>query len=212
VQQYGELVRGEGRRLSEMVEQILELAGIQSGQRGFALRPVALLPLVHDVLRASQPLMDDAAIGRVEVQVPDTLPPVLGDEQALRRVVQNLVGNAIKYGKDGGWIGIRARANGREVVLSVADRGLGIDPVEQTRIFEPFYRAPGVIDAQIQGAGLGLSLVQRIVQAHGGRIEVVSAVGQGSEFSLYLPAASAESSTRPASAADPASAHGRASA
>jgi two-component system sensor histidine kinase SenX3 len=203
VRKYGELVRGEGRRLSEMVEQILELAGIQSGQRGFALRPVPVLPLVHDVVRTSEPLVQDAGL-RVEIEVPDNLPPVLGDEQALRRVVQNLVGNAIKYGVSGGWVGIRAQAAGREVRLTVVDRGIGIAPAEQAHIFEPFYRTPEVIAAQIQGAGLGLSLVQRIVEAHAGRITVQSTPGEGSAFTVHLPSASEEPAARTSSAASPA--------
>ena len=100
VRRYGELVRGESRRLTEMVEQILELAGIHSGQRSFALRPVAVGPLLEDVMRASSTLVDEANLD-VEYEVPETLPPVLGDEQALRRVFQNLVGNAIKYRNTG---------------------------------------------------------------------------------------------------------------
>ena len=203
VMKYGALVRGEGRRLSEMVEQILELAGIHSGQRGFALAPVAVLPLLHDVVGASSTLIEEAGL-RVEYDVPDTLPPVLGDEQALRRVFQNLLGNAIKYGASGGWISLRARASGREVQVSVADRGMGIEQAEQGKIFEPFYRAPGAIDAQIQGAGLGLSLVQRIIEAHGGRIAVRSVPGSGSEFIVHLPSASEEGATRAAGVADPA--------
>src|SRR5204863_4818330 len=102
---------------------------------------------------------------------------------------ENLVANAIKYGEAGYWIGMRARRVGREVHITVADRGLGIAAAEQSRIFEPFYRAPQVIAARIQGAGLGLSLVQRIVQAHGGRITVRSEPGAGTEFTVVLPAA-----------------------
>ena len=203
VMKYGALVRGEGRRLSEMVEQILELAGIHSGQRGFSLAPVAVLPLLRDVIGASSTLVEEAGL-EVEYDVPDALPPVLGDEQALRRVFQNLVGNAIKYGASGGWIGVRARSAGREVLVSVADRGIGIEPAEQARIFEPFYRAPAAINAQIQGAGLGLSLVQRIVEAHGGRITVRSAPASGSEFVVHLPSASEEGAARPSSVPDPA--------
>ncbi len=199
VRKYGELVRGEGRRLTEMVEQILELAGIHSGQRGFALAPVPVAALLRDVVDASSTLVEEAAL-TVEYDVPESIPAVLGDEQALRRVFQNLVGNAIKYGADGGWIGVRARSSGREVVVTVADRGIGIEPAEQARIFEPFYRAPGVIAAQINGAGLGLSLVQRIVEAHGGRITVRSATGTGSEFAVHLPAASEEIAPRTSSA------------
>ena len=201
VRKYGDLVRGEGRRLSEMVEQILELAGIQSGQRGFALAPVPVLPLVRHVVHASSTLIEDAGI-EVEYDLPETLPPVLGDEQGLRRVFQNLVSNAIKYGASGGWIGIRARVTGREVVVSVADRGMGIEAAAQAHIFEPFYRTPEVIAAQIHGAGLGLSLVQRIVAAHGGRIVVRSAPGSGSEFSVYLPAASEQPAAQASAAPD----------
>jgi signal transduction histidine kinase len=202
VRKYGDLVRNEGRRLTEMVEQILEFAGIQSGQRGFVLRPVPLAPLVHDVVDASSTLVEGAGL-RVEYEIPDSLPPVLGDEPALRRVLQNLVGNAIKYGASGGWIGIRAQSTGREVQVTVADRGIGIGAAEQGHIFEPFYRAPEVIAAQIQGAGLGLSLVKRIVDAHGGRIVVRSSPGQGSEFTVHLPAASEEPVARTATVQPP---------
>ncbi len=187
VQKYGELVRGEGRRLTEMVEQILEFAGIQSGQRGFSLRPVALRPLVDEVLAASRALIEEAGIS-VDVNVPERLPPILGDEAALRRVLQNLIGNAIKYGAGGGWVGIDADASGREIRMAIADKGMGIDAAQHARIFEPFFRAPDVIAAQIQGAGLGLSLVQRIVEAHGGRVTVHSARGNGSTFTVHLPA------------------------
>jgi signal transduction histidine kinase len=197
VRKYGELVRTEGRRLTDMVEQILEFAGIESGQRGFALRPVALTQMLHDIVDSSRSLIDGAHI-EVEYAIADRLPPVLGEEAALRRVFQNLVANAIKYGERGGWIGIRVRQTGQEVLVTIADRGIGIAPAEQARIFEPFYRAPDVIAAQIQGAGLGLSLVKRIVEAHGGRVLVESAPGSGSEFTVALPAASEEPAGRAA--------------
>src|SRR5690606_11367528 len=141
----------------------LELAGIHSGQRGFSLAPVPVLPLLRDVVDASSTLIGEAGM-TVEYDVPDDLPPVLGEEAALRRVIQNLVSNAIKYGGQGGWLGISASGSACEVRVTVADRGIGIDAAEQSRVFEPFYRTPDVISAQIHGAGLGLSLVQRIVE------------------------------------------------
>jgi two-component system phosphate regulon sensor histidine kinase PhoR len=174
-----------------MVEQILEFAGIESGQRGFALRPVAIAPMLHDIVESSAALIEKARI-EVEYALPDRLPPVLGDEAALRRVFQNLIGNAIKYGERGGWIGISAGQTDREVSITIADRGLGIAPAEQPRIFDPFYRAPEVVEAQIQGAGLGLSLVRRIVEAHGGRVAVQSSPGVGSQFIVALPIAREE--------------------
>ena len=198
IRKYGELVRSEGRRLSEMVEQILEFAGIQSGHRRLEPRPVDVAALVDAVLSASAALIESARVA-VAVEIADGLPPVQGDEPALRRALQNLVGNAIKYGAEGRWIGIRARRADRQIAITVADRGLGIAASEQPKIFEPFYRAADVVAAQIQGAGLGLSLVQRIVDAHGGRIEVNSTPGEGSEFTLFLPAAGPE----PVHGADP---------
>ena len=191
IRKYGDLVRNEGRRLTEMVEQTLELAGIQSGQRGFALRPVSVKSLVDEVLESSATLIADAGIA-VDIEIPESLPPVLGDEPALRRVFQNLIANAIKYGASGKWIGIRATEAGRDVAVSVGDRGVGIPPSEQARIFEPFYRTPDVVAAQIQGAGLGLSLVKRIVEEHAGRIAVRSTPGEGSEFTVHLPIATQE--------------------
>ena len=188
VRKYGALVRTEGRRLTEMVEQILEFAGIHSGQRTLRLVPVRIDAVIGDALAAFDTLIEAAAL-KVDVDVPGDLPPVAGDEAALRRAFQNLIGNAIKYGADGGWIGVSARRIGAEVSVTIGDRGIGIAPADHQRIFDPFYRAADVVEAQVQGAGLGLSLVQRIVQAHGGRITVRSAKGAGSEFTVYLSAA-----------------------
>jgi signal transduction histidine kinase len=196
VRKYGDLVRSEGRRLTEMVEQILEFAGIQSGQRGFALRPVQVPAVLHDVVESSRALIEQADVS-VEFSIAEHLPPVLGDEGALRRVFENLVSNAIKYGRTGRWLGVRAHQAGRDVHVTIADRGIGIPPSEQAHIFDPFYRAPAVVAAQIQGAGLGLSLVRRIVEAHGGRITVSSIPGSGSEFTVALPAAAEEPVARP---------------
>jgi signal transduction histidine kinase len=202
VRRYGDLVRNEGRRLTEMVEQILEFAGIHAGQRTFALRPVPVRQVVEEVVEASRPLAEEAGL-RMDVDIPDTVPPVLADEAAFRRVVQNLVGNAIKYGKGSAAVRISGSAAGRDVRLTVADDGMGIPAGEQERIFEPFYRVPEVVAAQIQGAGLGLSLVKRIVESHGGRIAVRSAPGQGSEFTVHLPAAATEPAGRAVDAAVP---------
>jgi two-component system sensor histidine kinase SenX3 len=98
------------------------------------------------------------------------------------------MGNAMKYGADARWIGVRAALTAGRLEVSVTDRGIGIAAADQAKIFDPFYRAPDVVAAQIQGAGLGLSLVKRIVEAHGGEVSLKSAPGQGSTFTVSLPA------------------------
>jgi two-component system sensor histidine kinase SenX3 len=186
VRQYGALVRREGVRLSDLVEQILEFAGLQSGQRRLAPQPVAIAAMLREVAAAAEPQARDAGV-TIELSPADGLPSVAGDESALRRVFQNLVGNAIKYGGSGGWVGIAVSASGGAVDVRVSDRGIGIAPADQPKVFDPFYRAPDVVAAQIQGAGLGLSLVKRIVEAHAGRIALDSVPGEGSTFTVSLP-------------------------
>src|SRR5262245_9445675 len=186
IRQYGQLVRREGLRLSDLVEQILEFAGLQSGQRRITPKAIEMAGLLRDVAAAAAGSAQAAGV-TIDVSAADNLPAVAGDEPALRRVFQNLVGNAVKYGAAGGWVGLAASASGGTIEVRVSDRGMGIAAADQEKIFDPFYRAPDVVAAQIQGAGLGLSLVKRIVEAHAGRIALQSAPGQGSTFIVSLP-------------------------
>ena len=188
VRRYGQVIRGEGRRLAEMVEQVLEFAGAQRGRRKFDLRPLALDALIEHTLSSWQAAQD--APPQVERHVAHGLPLVLADESSLRRALQNLLSNAAKYGGAARWIGVSAQADAdaREVRIRVADHGLGIEPAELAHIFEPFYRGHEARAAQIHGNGLGLSLVKDIVEAHGGRVTVESERGRGSAFTLHLPA------------------------
>ena len=179
-------MRREGVRLTDLVEQILEFAGLQSGQRQITARPVAIAPLLGDVVAGADAAARAAGV-RIELAIDENLPAAAGDEAALRRVFQNLLAAPIKYGADAGWVGVRARFTGASLEISVRDRGMGISPADQSRVFDPFYRAPEVVAAQIQGAGLGLSLVKRIVEAHGGSVAVESAPGAGSTFTVLLP-------------------------
>jgi two-component system sensor histidine kinase SenX3 len=193
---YGELIESEGRRLTDMVEEVLEFAGLSGQRRALALKAVDLVSLVEDVVGASSVLIAEAH-AEVDVKIGDNVPLVNGDEDALRRAISNLLANALKHGRDGHWVGIsvtRHPAAGRpkgseEVHVAVSDRGRGIDPEDLARVFEPFYRGRHAVDQQIQGYGLGLSLVQRIAEAHGGRVTASSEPGQGATFTLQLPVA-----------------------
>jgi signal transduction histidine kinase len=174
-----------------MVEQVLEYAGMSGTWRTHNARPIDVGELIRDVV-ASASSMPDAGNVEFAVEIPDDLPAVAGDEGALRRALQNLIGNAVKYGRDGRWIGVTVRRTlargGDEVQVSVSDRGRGIDADDLAHIFEPFYRGRYAIERQIHGNGLGLSLVKRIAEAHGGRVTVTSGPGTGTTFTITLPA------------------------
>ncbi|HEX4949447.1 MAG TPA: HAMP domain-containing sensor histidine kinase [Blastocatellia bacterium] len=192
---YGSLIRKETRRLQEMVEQILEFAGVQSGKQKYELLPTSVNQVINDVLSASQPLLAEGGF-QLETNIAPDLPAVMADSPALGRALQNLLNNAMKYGGESRWIGVNAQATatpkGGEVRITVADHGLGISAEEQRHIFEPFYRGSEVKAAQIHGNGLGLSLVKNIVTAHNGRITVESTEGKGSQFTIALPAIAEE--------------------
>ena len=196
VAHYGSLIRKETRRLQDMVEQILEFAGVQSGKQQYELQPTNVNQVISDVLTSSQPLLTEGGY-QLEADIAPDLPAVMADNPALARALQNLLNNAMKYGGENRWIGVTAQTaasgkKGNEVRLTVADHGLGISAEDQRHIFEPFYRGSEVKAAQIHGNGLGLSLVKNIVTAHKGRITVESSAGKGSQFTIILPAIAEE--------------------
>ena len=220
VRKYGETIQGEARRLGETVERVLQLAGIAAGHAAAAQTPIAPADLVHESINACRPEIDAAGFN-VEVAIAEDLPNVVGDVTALRSALQNLISNAVKYGGDARWLRVSAvpgyppagRAHtvvqsrhfhdkGNPVTFTVEDRGLGIDPEDRKHIFEPFYRGRDAVSQQIQGSGLGLNLVMRIVEAHGGRVTASSEPGKGSTFTLALPGTNdrpASESSRPLS-------------
>jgi signal transduction histidine kinase len=192
VTQYGNVVYREGRRLTNMVEQVLEFAGAQSGQQRYEFRSIDVSHFINNEVAACQFQIEETNF-TVETLIDPKLPPVRGDETALRRAVQNLISNAIKYDGASRWARITAQVcpgkRGNEVLIAVEDRGLGISSADVAHVFEPFYRGHHAIDAQIKGSGVGLSLVKQIVEAHGGRVTVKSTPGVGSVFTLHLPIA-----------------------
>lgn len=193
-QRYGAAIRKEGRRLADMVQQVLTFAGAESGRLNLQLEPVPLSAVVERALAACDAAAREAGC-RLEVDIQPDLPPILADPTALSHAVQNLLLNACKYGSDGHWVGVRTRLLADSIELSIEDRGPGIDPADLPHIFEPFYRGRRAIASQIRGTGLGLSLVQRIMEAHGGAVTVRSAPGQGACFTMTLPLAPTHEAT-----------------
>ncbi|HEX3131115.1 MAG TPA: HAMP domain-containing sensor histidine kinase [Thermoanaerobaculia bacterium] len=188
VKRYGSLIEREGRRLSDMVGQALELAGIQSGNRVYHPRPEDVAGLVDDALEDCRPLLEERKV-EVEREVPDDLPPVLADGEALRRALRNLIENAVRHGRPAngeGWVGIHARQVPQGIEIAVSDRGPGIRREDLPHLFEPFYRGGDAAANGVPGSGVGLSLVRHVVEGLGGTVGVTSE-GPGTVFTLLLP-------------------------
>jgi signal transduction histidine kinase len=197
VKKYGATIQTEARRLGETVERVLQLAGIAAGGAAVARTALSVPALVENAVAATRHESDAAGV-TVEVNIADDLRQsptdlhgvqrVVGDATALQSAIQNLISNAVKYGGDARWVRVTARALTHNATrITVEDRGLGIAADDRKHIFEPFYRGREAVSRQIQGSGLGLHLVQRIVSAHGGTVAVDSEPGRGSTFTIDLP-------------------------
>ena len=197
VERYGALIQKESERLTTLVEDVLRFSSARGGQVIREREPVSLESVIEEGVDASRAALAESGC-EVEKKIEPGLPLIMGDASALRHALQNLLGNAAKYGTDGGnWIGVSAMATTlttgvAAVEVRVADRGPGIPAEEQERIFEPFFRGARAVADQIHGTGLGLNLVRKIVEAHKGSISVVSEPGKGAEFVMVIPAAPPE--------------------
>ncbi len=172
------------RNLDRMISDFVNVAAIEAGQLELRLE----LHDLRDVLFSTAESFERmSSRHEMVLSVPPQPVEVRMDALRMEQVIGNLISNAIKYSPEGGDIELRLERRGNELMLAVADRGLGISPDARERLFEPFTREGS--RAMIPGAGLGLYVVRRIVAAHGGRIEVDSAPGAGSTFRVYLPVA-----------------------
>jgi signal transduction histidine kinase len=188
VQQYGDVIQREARRLINQVERMLSFAGIQSGRRVYDPQPTNVTEIAERSL--AEYAVAFAEDGwQIEQHFAEDLPLVVTDGPALESALKNLFENALKYAERGKWLRVSACvAQGtREVQITVADRGPGIAPKDLPHIFEPFYRGLSEAAATTSGAGLGLCLVERNLRALGGSVTVQSVPGHGTSFTLHLP-------------------------
>jgi len=188
----------EVQRLNDLATDFLELSRLESGRVHIQREPVHLGGLVQECLEVVRPQAQSRQL-ELKTEMDPSIAPVRGDRRLLKQLLLNLLTNAIKYNRAGGQVVVSLRSAAAEVVMSVQDTGRGIDPGDVAHLFERFYRVREVeAEAEVPGTGLGLAIARRIAESHQGAITIESQPGQGSTFSVHLPAESpATVSTRP---------------
>lgn len=183
-----EIIREHAQRLARLTDDLLKLSRIEAGRLELEVRPSRVEALVNGCIETTR-LKAEAKGIQIHADLEENAPMVRGDGAQLSEVLQNLLDNAVQYTPAGGKIEVRARSNGQGVVFTVIDTGIGIPESDLERIFERFYRVDAARSREAGGTGLGLAIARHIVDAHGGRIWVESAVGQGSRFHFSIPTA-----------------------
>ena len=180
------VLQAETERLSERIERLLDWGRMEAGRRIYHLDPHHVTAVVEEALRHFRAAAM-ATPRSVEVSLPDNLPTLALDQEAMVDALVNLLTNAHKYSDNAQPIHLRVTQDRQAVYIAVEDHGIGIPHREQRRVFEKFYRSDDRLSRSIEGSGLGLSIVQHVVHAHGGKIRLRSTVGSGSTFTVTLP-------------------------
>lgn len=200
--QYYRVIHKESRRLTQLINNILDFSRIEAGRREYRFERADLARVVEEVLDAYRFQLEQQGFTLV-VDLQDDLPPLEVDQEALGQALLNVVNNAVKYSAGHKRIEVRLRRADGHVAIAVRDRGIGIHKSEHAKVFEKFYRSEDSLVHETRGSGLGLALVRHIMEAHGGRVELQSTPGEGSTFTLVLPLERPGSRRRKAAGAGP---------
>lgn len=189
VQEYGASIEAESRRLTRLIDNILDFSRIESGRKTYRFEPVDLQAVVRATAQTFELPLRQQGFTLDLAPLPDGAAWVEADPDALAQALANLIDNAVKYSGEARVIVVRVqRGTGPELGVEVRDQGVGIAPSEHEKIFERFHRVGTGLVHDVKGSGLGLAIVRHIIEAHRGRVEVESAPGAGSAFTIWLPA------------------------
>ena len=169
-----------------MVNDVLDMSKIEMGAFAITPEPFAVAPLVENCRQMLHNQAEKAGI-QLATEVEPGLPELEADKRACRQILLNLLSNAIKFTEPGGRVRMTVRAAGDTLVFAVEDTGIGISPQDLPRLGTPFMQAESAYSRRFDGAGLGLSVVKGLVQLHGGRLEIASELGKGTQVSVCLP-------------------------
>jgi len=183
---YYRIIASEAARLQRLVETLLNFGRLEAGAERYQFADVDAATLVREVVREIEPQAREAG-KHIEVSGPDAGIRLRADASALAVALRNLLDNAIKYSPSDSTVQVQWKQENNRAAICVADRGVGIPASEQQVIFRKFVRGRAAIDGNVKGTGVGLSMVQEIVLAHGGEIRLDSETRRGSSFTLLLP-------------------------
>jgi signal transduction histidine kinase len=186
------IIRRESERLTHLINNVLDTARIEAGARRFELLSTDLVPLARETVDAYAPFFTRLGFD-VRIDLPAGPVTIAMDRDAVAQALVNLLQNAIKYSKESRHVSVAVTTTGDQACLAVTDRGIGIPAAEIPRIFDQYYRIPAEGAGDPPGSGLGLAIARHVMAAHGGRIEVTSAPGEGSTFTLVFPLGGAHS-------------------
>jgi signal transduction histidine kinase len=185
-EEYLDTIVNESQRLTRLLNNVLDFSKLEKGTRTYRPERTSVPEVVQAVVQAMDyPLKQQGYT--LHVRMEDGLPDIVADRDALEQAILNLLHNAMKYSGESREIDLRTKKEGQFILIQVQDKGIGIEPKEQSKIFEKFYRVPSPENKRIPGTGLGLAIVAAFVKAHDGRLQVESAPGEGSTFTLFLP-------------------------
>ena len=173
-------------RLTHLIDNILDFSRIERGKKSYTLEETDIASLIYDTVDRYQRRMRNKSL-QINLSIQPGMPNIEVDSKTIEQVLHNLLDNAIKYSENAKAIDLHTEMDNSHIIISVRDYGIGIAKEDQTRIFERFYRAGNKKTHNIKGSGIGLALVKEIVEAHGGKTQVSSRLGEGSTFSVYLP-------------------------
>lgn len=184
--QYLEIINAETARLTRLINNVLDFSRIERGEKKYHFEPCDLAALTREVFNNYAPQLQNNGF-QMELQVPESAVPIRCDRDAISQVLLNLFSNAEKYSGEGKEIAVQVKTANGSARVEVRDRGIGVPPGAEEKIFEQFYRAHDALSSGIQGSGLGLTLARQIARAHGGDVICESREGGGTTFTLELP-------------------------
>jgi signal transduction histidine kinase len=187
VRRYGRHIEAEGRRLSRLIDNVLDFSRIESGRKEYEFVDARLEEVVETAVETFQVRLRDSGFDVAYSPPARPLPAVRMDPDAIGQVVHNLLDNAVKYSGDSRRVEVTLQEDGASVTCEVRDHGIGIPKADQAKVFDRFHRVGTGLVHDVQGSGLGLSIVQHVVQAHRGEVSVESEPGAGTMVRVRLP-------------------------